>query len=102
MQRNSWKNGIHYGMLGDRKRHRKIKEGMLEAFGKCFWCSIPVRSYQTPLGQPTPFDQATFDHLKSKPKGRRKGEITPKVLSCMKCNWMRAEKDLRELKTKKA
>lgn len=51
---------------------------------------MKIYAHEEFLGKPLPDDTATLDHLKSKNVGREKGENTPKVLSCRKCNEGRA------------
>jgi hypothetical protein len=91
MKTNQFKKGIFYGILYSKER-KKIKELLVEHFGKCFWCKIPVIIYPHGTYIFPPDDLATFDHLKSKGRGRKLGENTPKVLSCRKCNMAREYK----------
>lgn len=100
--RNSHKQGIHYGSLW--RNHKKIRSSLIALFGKCFWCKIPVRQY--PHEEVTSFyaigkhptDEATLDHVKSRYAGRKKGEVTAKVLCCWPCNMKRALEDEKKLK----
>lgn len=80
--------GIFYGKMWS--RNKKIKERLVKEFGICYWCKIPVKIYlhedYRGKGLNPPTDEATLDHLKSRKRGRELGEVTPKVLSCRKCN----------------
>ena len=88
MNANHFSNGVFYGKLWSRSK--QIKERLVEEYGKCYWCKIQVKIYPHENGMSLPDDTATLDHLKSKNAGREKGENTPKVLSCRKCNQQRA------------
>jgi hypothetical protein len=90
MKANHWKQGVFYGRLWG--NGKKYKEMLVKEFGKCYWCKREVKIYSQEdyLGKPLPDDTATLDHLKSKNAGRLKGENTPKVLSCRRCNEDRA------------
>ena len=91
MKKSTYHLGIYYGGLYG--RNKKIKERLVQEYGKCYWCSIKVIIYTREKGLVCPDDEATLDHLKSKIAGRKVGEITPKVLSCRKCNEYNAYKD---------
>lgn len=98
MKANHFKQGVFYGRLwGNAKKH---KEMLVKEFGRCYWCKIEVKIYpqEEYLGKPLPDDTATLDHLKSRNVGRVKGENTPKVLACRKCNEKRARLEIRKNK----
>jgi len=92
----SFKYGIFYGRLWGRRKI--IKEKLVREYGKCYWCGIKVKIHVEIKGITPPFDTATLDHLKSKNLGRKKGENTPKVLSCKKCNEDRALEEIKLIK----
>lgn len=92
MKCNNYQQGIFYGRKWN--RGREIKAKLMEEFGKCFWCKIEVVVYPHTHGVTPPDNEATLDHLKSKNAGREKGENTPKVLSCRKCNNDRAKLEI--------
>ena len=93
MKANHLKNGIFYGRLWG--NGKKYKEMLVKEFGRCFWCKREVKIYPHEHGVTRPADEATLDHLKSKNVGRVKGENTPKVLACRKCNEKRARLEIR-------
>ncbi len=82
------KEGIYYGRTWG--KNKKIKERLVKEFGICYWCRNPVKIYPHEeyrgVGIMPPNDEATLDHIKSRPRGREVGENTPKVLSCRSCN----------------
>ena len=66
-----------------------IKELIKISDSKCIWCGIGVKQYyikkELSKGQRYPYDMATIDHLIPRPF-RKRGEISPKVLACNRCN----------------
>jgi hypothetical protein len=64
----------------------------LKQDGKCFWCGTEMQLLSLSDVGLYPFNSCTIDHLWDKLDPRRiKGEATPKVAACLKCNRERSQ-----------
>jgi hypothetical protein len=85
-----WLNGSRRKKSG----YRHLKLYLLDLLGVCYHCGTTVRDYIRKDHESLPDDAATIDHLMPR-QIRKRYQVTPKVLSCHKCN-----QDLNEVLTK--
>jgi len=76
--------------------YRPLKLALIKEFKKCYWCGVEVIDFIRKLGERTPYNAATVDHLVSR-YFRKKGEVVIKVLACDRCNQKRANKENKQL-----
>lgn len=68
-----------------------LKTYLIEQYRVCYFCGREVRMYPHVDGLSKNNDQATIDHLYPRTQGRKRFELSLKVLSCNLCNHTRNE-----------
>lgn len=93
--------------MSDKNRSLRKRELWEKQQGRCFYCQRQTFLLPSQPGIPNPPDLATFDHVISKCRLKRKGMTNVqnnKVIACRECNQakgnMKVEKFLKVLKQK--